>query len=796
MEPEGSSFRPVCLGLSGPWNSMKKILFISLILMPFMTYAAPSLRITEFMYDAPGSDSGKEWIEIFNYGADPVRIGTGSVSTSMRFYDGSKHLLQLALGEEVLQPGSFAIIAANAAQWQADHPAYQGTLFSSSMALANASGTIGLVDAHETTPFISVSYDAVQGAAGDGFTLRRTSLTDTLDDTRIWILSTVAGGTPGYFEAFGIPSSSPTSTPTSTPPVLPTSTPPDIQDTSPVQAQNPGTQVIFVPQMPLFSYEIRINELLPNPAGTDTEGEWIELYNDGSSPVELAGWKVQDNSSTVYTVSEDTLQLTSIGPHDYFVIPRIASKLSLNNTGGDIVKLFWPDGQLADVMLYSEEATEGHSYARFPWGWQWAQPTQKTENAVIGNPGAFSDAAVDLPDEVSPDETVVNQNVYTGDGVLIDRILPNPAGNDDDEWIELSNTSSSTIALLGWQIDDAPGGSRPYIIGSDAVIAAHATRIIRREESGIVLNNDGDTVRLLSPDGAVKQEISYRVAPENTVYRLLDNGSWAWGPERNFIDTLSVELASSTVQVLGMSRSEVSSIKELADLPDDTEVLTTGIILVPPNTLYKRQVYLLLHEDDDALLELYDFHKRFPKLAPGDIVQIRGIKATASSGQLRLTIEDTDAIEKKGSGTVPEPALVSIGRLGPDDARSFVTLSGVVERVSQRSLTLIDEGISFGVYPEFADSLTLSQFSKGDTVQAAGFFMYNSERPRVYVFLNGHIQKIQSSPVDYETASTTTGAVLAPVSPAPFNPLLYSASIPLIVIAGFIVKKFLLPYLS
>ena len=45
---------------------------------------------------------------------------------------------------------------------------------------------------------------------------------------------------------------------------------------------------------------ICINELMPNPMGTDTGNypacEWVELYNSGSTDVNLQGWTLDDPS--------------------------------------------------------------------------------------------------------------------------------------------------------------------------------------------------------------------------------------------------------------------------------------------------------------------------------------------------------------------------------------------------------------------------------------------------------------------------------------------------------------------
>ena len=44
--------------------------------------------------------------------------------------------------------------------------------------------------------------------------------------------------------------------------------------------------------------DIKLNEIMPDPAGDDNapmpNGEWVELYNQGSWPVDVNGWWLYD----------------------------------------------------------------------------------------------------------------------------------------------------------------------------------------------------------------------------------------------------------------------------------------------------------------------------------------------------------------------------------------------------------------------------------------------------------------------------------------------------------------------
>ena len=52
--------------------------------------------------------------------------------------------------------------------------------------------------------------------------------------------------------------------------------------------------VLSLSLVPGADAQVRINEILPNPLGTDTGTEWVEIYNAGPGPVDLTGWAIDD----------------------------------------------------------------------------------------------------------------------------------------------------------------------------------------------------------------------------------------------------------------------------------------------------------------------------------------------------------------------------------------------------------------------------------------------------------------------------------------------------------------------
>src|SRR3989344_1257320 len=110
----------------------------AVLFFPMLTAAQV---ITEVMYDLrEGSDSGREWIEVYNIGSAAIDLSKWKIMEN-----GKNHKITVVQGS--FEPSSFAIIADNAVKFQADHPEYSGALFDSAFSLNNKGETVALADA-------------------------------------------------------------------------------------------------------------------------------------------------------------------------------------------------------------------------------------------------------------------------------------------------------------------------------------------------------------------------------------------------------------------------------------------------------------------------------------------------------------------------------------------------------------------------------------------------------------------------------------------------------------------------
>ena len=72
-------------------------------------------------------------------------------------------------------------------------------------------------------------------------------------------------------------------------------------------------------------YRIRLNEILPNPKGEESEKEYVEIFSDEDKEINLKDWTLKDSSKTKFTFLPDYI----IKPKSYLTIYR--DKFNIRN---------------------------------------------------------------------------------------------------------------------------------------------------------------------------------------------------------------------------------------------------------------------------------------------------------------------------------------------------------------------------------------------------------------------------------------------------------------------------------
>ena len=97
-----------------------------------------------------------------------------------------------------------------------------------------------------------------------------------------------------------------------------------------------------------------------------------------------------------------------------------------------------------------------------------------------------------------------------------------------DGWIEVINLDTETIDLGGWALDDIPGGTRPYVFPGGTLLEPSGFLVRYRSTTGVALNQDADTARLLAPDGREVDVFAYRNPGRDASYSRAVDGTGDW----------------------------------------------------------------------------------------------------------------------------------------------------------------------------------------------------------------------------------------------------------------------------
>ncbi|MCB1052878.1 MAG: lamin tail domain-containing protein [Acidobacteria bacterium] len=269
--------------------------------------------------------------------------------------------------------------------------------------------------------------------------------------------------------------------------------------------------------------QLIVTEIMQNPAAvSDTNGEYFEVFNPGSSPVNLNGWTLKDLGSDAHVIAVDVW----VPAGGYLVLGRNAntatnggvqvgyqySNFSLANSADEVV-LLRPDQSVAQDIRYGAgwPTPNGASMELSSLsldnqvGANWQLATLNLPSGDLGTPGTGPNGVADL---------------------VITEIMQNPAAVSDSsgEWFELYNPSGISVSLTGWIIRD--NGSDNHTIQGALTIAAGGFLVLGNNGnsttnggvnvdyvySGFNLANADDEIVLVRPDNSIADEVDYGLA--------------------------------------------------------------------------------------------------------------------------------------------------------------------------------------------------------------------------------------------------------------------------------------------
>lgn len=285
--------------------------------------------------------------------------------------------------------------------------------------------------------------------------------------------------------------------------------------------------LLFFPVQAIGSSDVIINEIAWMGTEKSSNDEWIELYNGSDSSISLDGWMLKSLTGTL------KINLKGLIPSKGFyllersdddTLPGIQADLiytgALKNTG-EIIELYNNLVNPIDSVNCSSSWLAGNNETKQtmerigPEEWQ----TSKDPGGTPGETnGTTTRAQISEPEKKE----------YSS-GVIINEILPSPDGPDGEkEWIEILNQNDFEVNLSGWKISDTAGTIKTYVFPEGSMVFPKEFLVLYRPTANIILNNDGDGLILISPDGKTADSVDFGKVKTGESYNRIGS-SWLWG---------------------------------------------------------------------------------------------------------------------------------------------------------------------------------------------------------------------------------------------------------------------------
>lgn len=370
------------------------------------------VHVSEFLPNPDGDDGELEFIELHNSSISEIDISGWIIDT------GSTSRFMIAPGT-VIAPGLYVVFFSSAYD----------------LSLSNSSDRIQFI-----RPDGVVQDDILYTATKEGHSYNRSS----------------AGAYDQSFTPTANAANMISASPTPTPKPTPTASP------------KPEEEHVAYD----FSSLLVINELLPNPEGSDEEYEYIEIKNIDKKTVRLAGWTLDDAvKGSAFHFTDESILAGKI-----LVFERKKTRIALNNDT-DTVSLIDPNGKVISSAKYNKVVPEGQSWNRTVDGiYAWSQTlTAGKENTIV-----VLEKSSPTPKPKKPKAAKVTKKVSAGTPISGSKVPSVLAARDEKlPWAE---TVSRTVVSPLNETVPATGKQRLFVLfGATAAFAQLASGISRKE---------------------------------------------------------------------------------------------------------------------------------------------------------------------------------------------------------------------------------------------------------------------------------------------------------------------------
>lgn len=474
-----------------------------------------------------------------------------------------------------------------------------------------------------------------------------------------------------------------------------------------------GALLMFARPTEAGSDGVYFNEIAWRGSSVSTADEFIELVNYSDDDIDLRGWRVIDliKNEPMINISSGTIK-----PRGYFLIANstkdhqyskgesvlnidpdlVESDISLSNSNFKIALVNQAD-ETVDIAgdgrepFFGEYEGQIASMARkdpilsgdLEDAWE---PTKSRKNL---DPSTLDYAT---PENSSEGETekppVENPPVY--DKIRLTEIIVHPErdyngdGNIDsaDEWIEIANIGEESTNLEGWIIVDRSG--KQFVFG-ELSLGPFSLFVLSKNESGISINDSGETLTLSSPNNDVIDTVEIPSA------RSYESSYSRWADQWYFSTSVTPGQINEIVQRKSASKPTIEKLQQGEGLPVKFEAIVKSVERDRISVEY-------LGRDIDILTSQIDFNT-------GQKISINGLNR---SGENPIIEANKIVLSKTSS---KKEATISTVVDSPEQFES-VTLEKIISNATKVTL------------PKQTQFEKLSQISGSDGFNLGKFLLY------------------------------------------------------------------------
>jgi uncharacterized protein YcfL len=293
-----------------------------------------------------------------------------------------------------------------------------------------------------------------------------------------------------------------------------------------------------------------------DPDCSDSYCEYIEVYNNETSSVNMTGWKIRDNSG------EDTLDDLILPGKSYGLIVDSDTRVYSNFDVGEMVWIYVDDNAIGnglgnsenltlkddsnntiDLLSYSG-GTSGQSFSYINGNWTLTEASPGKDN--VENTNQVNDYSV----------------------ISISEFLPDPEGEDSTnmpkgEWVELYNNGNEDLDLLGFELYDNYGSEADIVITETTTLDGTLIRsknylvVYMNGVNGFLTNKGFEKINLYDLEGNLIDDVSYDGSDEGVSWSFIEE---KWQKSEPTLGYRNLDNSSSI-------KSEIR-IEEIYDLGD------------------------------------------------------------------------------------------------------------------------------------------------------------------------------------------------------------------------------------